>query len=470
MASAKFVTFACIVLLINFPLHSLGLMVNEMNVANASQSAWPLLVPLQRESVPVIRNNVTVSHKTSYSGLISIGRPAQEFRVVFDTGSAHIVVPSATCLNETCLEHKQYDIKASNTSMAINGDGSPVPEDELSDQATIGYGTGTVVGEFARDLVCSGESAAGKAAVCVEASLVMAVQMTNNPFRSFNFDGIFGLALDTLAMTPEFSFLNRLASTHGQARREFGVFLTHEEEGEQSEIAIGGHNRNKLLEPLKWVPVARAHMGYWQVYVSEVRINGVVVPACQDGTCRGIVDTGTSHIGVPGPQLRDFVDLMSADVYDQTLDCRKTQGVEIEFVLDTATTLRLSPLDYMRPLPLQVGTSVGLSNGKPVYAGKRGNASNVTEANNQITADANGQVMQRKVCTPRMMPVNLPEPLGPKLFILGEPVLQKYYTVYDSAEKRVGFGLSASNENKKAFKDNDEVMFIQVKMTVSVRV
>ena len=34
--------------------------------------------------------------------------------------------------------------------------------------------------------------------------------------------------------------------------------------------------------------------------------------------------------------------------------------------------------------------------------------------------------------------VKLPEPLGPKLFILGEPVLHRYYTVYDWEQKKVG--------------------------------
>jgi hypothetical protein len=36
--------------------------------------------------------------------------------------------------------------------------------------------------------------------------------------------------------------------------------------------------------------------------------------------------------------------------------------------------------------------------------------------------------------------VKLPEPLGPKLFILGEPVLHRYYTVYDWQEKKVPRG------------------------------
>lgn len=38
------------------------------------------------------------------------------------------------------------------------------------------------------------------------------------------------------------------------------------------------------------------------------------------------------------------------------------------------------------------------------------------------------------------MVMDLPEPIGPKLFILGEPVLKKFYTVYDAEKKRIGFG------------------------------
>lgn len=468
MASMKSMFAVYAILCCNIQMPVSGLMVPETNLPAAAdpprkQGQWPFVVPLMRESVPVIRNNVTVSHKTSYSGKIAIGRPFQEFRVVFDTGSAHIVVPSASCLNETCLEHKRYDIQASKTSIAVNGDGQPVPEDELCDQVTIGYGTGSVKGEFSNDYVCPGEPPSeDNDPPCIQTSIVMAVEMTNNPFQSFNFDGIFGLALDSLAMTPDFSFLTRLATdnTAVDARQQFGVFLTHEEEGEQSEIALGGHNEQKLLSPLQWVPVARQQMGYWQVYLKEVRIGGEIMEGCTDGKCRAIVDTGTSHIGVPGPDLRDFVEGLSVDVWDPVSDCRKVKGQFIEFVLQGGSPgdirLKLAPSDYMRPLSLQVGTNVGLSNGKPVLTGKRGNQTN--NASHTIAADANGRVAEMRTCTPRLMPVNLPAPLGPKLFILGEPVLQKYYTVYDTADKKVGFGLSANIENKKAMSMADETI------------
>jgi len=431
-----------------------GLMIDpvQKEAGGANQSAWPLIVQLHRESVPVKRNNITVSHKTSYSGMITIGRPAQEFRVVFDTGSAHIVVPSADCLNETCLEHQRYDKSKSNSSLAINVDGSAVPDDELCDQVTIGYGTGTITGEFVREQVCPG-STAGSQQACMEVSIVTAVDMTAQPFRSFNFDGIFGLALDSLALSPEFSFFHSLASTG--AASQFGVYLS---EDKGSEIALGGHNAERVLTPLKWAPVVNAQMGYWQVKIIEVRIGGKVLDMCKDGSCKGIVDTGTSHLGVPGGSNNDIMDLLSVNTGHASPDCREVDGQEMEFTLEGEVTLNLSPANYMRPLSL---------------ATDLGNEAAPT-ASSLYPLDSSASTEASRVCVPRLMPVNLPA-LGPNLFILGEPVLHQYYTVYDWATKSVGFGISGNDRNKKALSDGklasgDEILsFMQVKVKLTVR-
>merc|ERR1719258_28188 len=52
-----------------------------------------------------------------------------------------------------------------------------------------------------------------------------------------------------------------------------------------------------------------------------------------------------------------------------------------------------------------------------------------------------------RFCRPRLMPVNMPAPLGPNLFILGEPVLHRYYTVFDWAGPKIGFGLANTKRN-----------------------
>jgi len=425
---------------------------NTSTVMNATiGSGTPLLVPLIRESVPVKRNNVTVSFKTSYSGVISIGTPAQDFRVVFDTGSAHVVVPSSQCTNETCLEHRQYDPTKSTSATLINVDGSAVPDDELCDQVTIGYGTGTVTGEFAREKVCPGNASGG---ACTEVSIVMAVDMTPVPFRSFTFDGIFGLALGSLALTPEFSFFHNLAAKP-DAKPQFGVYLTDGENGQESEIALGGHNPSRTLTPLQWAPVANAKLGYWQVNIKEVRIGGTALEVCKDG-CRGIVDTGTSHLGVPGQAMQEFMNKMSVDTDRPPADCRDVVGQELEFVLEGDIKLNLNPDHYMRPLAL----------------------SNEPEPAKPLDWLRGANRIETKTCAPRLMPVNLPEPLGPNLFILGEPVLHRYYTVYDWKKKQIGFGLSANKQNMakvpnvaetQSGDDDDTFSFMQVTVTVTFR-
>merc|ERR1712232_705602 len=54
-----------------------------------------------------------------------------------------------------------------------------------------------------------------------------------------------------------------------------------------------------------------------------------------------------------------------------------------------------------------------------------------TPAGTPSAASQQNESEVKRFCNPRTMAVNLPEPLGPKLFILGEPVLHRYYTVYN---------------------------------------
>lgn len=101
---------------------------------------------------------------------------------------------------------KRYSISASETGYAVNADGSRVVDGELCDQVDIGFGTGEVTGEFVKDNVCLGSSESGQ--LCTNMYVVMAVKMSTQPFRSFGFDGILGLGLASLALSPDFSFFS----------------------------------------------------------------------------------------------------------------------------------------------------------------------------------------------------------------------------------------------------------------------
>lgn len=371
-------------------------------------------VQLRKQSVPVEVDGRTVVHKTAYFGTVYVGMPRpQEFTVVFDTGSAHFFLPSSTCEDEPCLLHRRYNRSASESAVDIDHDGSVVSVDASErDLASVAYGTGEVVGEFANEIVCIGAPPTDNvtdARHCATVRVVLAREMSAEPFRKFTFDGVLGLGMEALSLNPEFNFFGQMSSGAGLAP-VFGVFLASSD-NVLSEVTFGGHNKDRIAGPLQWVPVASPQHGYWQVRVKGLRIGDQVVELCSSGDCTAIVDSGTSLLGVPKQSLNKFHWLLARRVKDSQpdIDCRLSPGPPIVFELENSVSVRLEAEDYSRPASMKVASK----------------SSNVPHT----------------VCRSSLMPVDLPA-LGPKVFIWGEPLLRKYYTAYNAGDKLVGLAPS----------------------------
>merc|ERR1712066_779300 len=133
-------------------------------------------------------------------------------------------------------------------------------------------------------------------------------------------------------------------------------------------------------------------------------------------------------------------------------------GVQIEL---PGYNLTLHPANYKRRLPLREGVSVSSQQGVYVPSHETNktldapsSADPMPSQTNTVTSEASASPeagadneLVKRFCSPRFMPVRLPAPLGPKLFILGEPVLHRYYTVYDWVNHRVGFSLANTPRN-----------------------
>lgn len=384
-----------------------------------------ITIPMQKQMIPVQRNNETVSYKSAYFGTIQLGKGArrQELSVTFDTASGQVIVPSAKCTSKSCLLHRQYDVRRSPTGKDIDADGSRVQSDAERDIVTVGFGTGEVTGDFASETICiNGEGASGApAAHCVkDVRLLMATEMSDEPFQSFAFDGVLGLGLSALSISPEFSFFGTMIARSQLAAPQFALSLASSD-SEASEISFGGYNMARIRTQPQWAPVASPELGYWQLDVKEIRVDGKVLEFCQKQKCGAVVDSGSSQIGVPGPVFSDLRSLLSNIQIGNdtgTTDCRESQGPQMEIDFGRFS-IKVGSKDYARP--------------KPFLAAKTG----------------------RLTCRPNLLRVAMPPPLGPNLFVLGEPVLRRYYTVFDWAKKAIGFA-----EPKEELAQDDTVLVL----------
>uniref|UniRef100_A0A7S1KW80 Peptidase A1 domain-containing protein n=1 Tax=Alexandrium catenella TaxID=2925 RepID=A0A7S1KW80_ALECA len=246
----------------------------------------------------------------------------------------------------------------------------------------------------------------------------------------------------------------------------FSFFLAEGDDGEMSEIAIGGYNPKHLLEPISWVPMAKPELGFWQVHITAVYVNGTKLDMCDSGNCHGILDSGTSHLGIPSSSSDLLNDVLTQPA-GATKDCRKSNGPTVLLEVN-GLNISLYPENYMRllPVPSDVlgNTNITVSPGV-VLQDKP--SEEETEFNG-----THGELL----CTPKLLPVSWPEPVGPNVFILGEPVLQRYYTVFDWKHQRTGFALAAHLRpprrealagGAEAPHLEDELVMLQVTVSVS---
>mmetsp|Transcript_52351 Transcript_52351/g.113451 ORF Transcript_52351/g.113451 Transcript_52351/m.113451 type:complete len:473 (-) Transcript_52351:172-1590(-) len=370
-------------------------------------------VLLQKQYVPIMKNGEIIAYKSSYFGTIHAGSPqSQPFSVVFDTGSGQIILPSTACDSPTCRKHRRFDRAASSSAVDIEDDGTPIPPGITErDQVVIAFGTGQVRGDFVKESVCLGAEQED----CIMVRTVLAEEMTADPFGLFAFDGVLGLGLNSLALNPHFSFLTQVAKQHAAMKPQFAFYLARNDDGESS-ITFGGYDPKKAASEMIWTPVVREALGYWQVQIKGIGIGDSVLEECEDGSCYAILDTGTSLLGVPRQLTRTMHRSLARTVQADSsasasdIDCRTVPGAEIRFDLG-GHVVSLGVEDYSRPMPFNMTIP--------------------------------GKDQWKLICRSLLLPLDMEAPVGPKVFIWGEPVLRRYYTVYDPVKKQIGFSVAA---------------------------
>jgi len=263
-------------------------------------------------------------HKTAYWGTMSLGTPAQQFKVIFDTGSGNLILPSASCTVPGCMPHRKYANNASSTSMVVENE-----KGEGSSEIT--FGTGQISGDFYQDKLCIGDS------LCIDnARFIAAERETTEPFQEIPFDGIMGMGFKDLSMGEGFNIVDDLVAKGTLPNGQFSFFLT---DGGDSEVTFGGYRSEYLASDIVWAPVKK--QSYWQVSIDDITFDNVPKNLC-DGGCEVAVDTGTSMLAGPS----DLVDKLSSMVGAKE-DCSNFNSLpKIGFQIGDKI-LNLRPDDYM---------------------------------------------------------------------------------------------------------------------------
>ncbi|GAA6044767.1 hypothetical protein JCM8097_002880 [Rhodosporidiobolus ruineniae] len=216
-------------------------------------------------------------------GPVSLGTPAREFPLLFDTGSADLWVYE----DGTGSQHPEYDPTESRSSVTE-------PREEWS----IRYGKGSQTGVLVQDVVSLG-------GYTVNDTVFAAADSLNSAFTAYPISGIFGLGFGTIASSGYAPWFERLLRSGQLAEQYFGVYFTRGRDTEEAEgrvqgsvrgaqMCVGCVDSTKYEGEITWNEVTSD--GFWAIESDGVVVNGTLV----EGTAmRACIDTGTTLIQLP---------------------------------------------------------------------------------------------------------------------------------------------------------------------------
>lgn len=209
---------------------------------------------------------------SSYLGQVSIGTPAQNFLVVLDTGSSDLWVASTGC-SSCSASTPAFDTSKSSTIAQVTTSSGQAAA------VTIHYGSGSVAGLIATDVVTMGgftNTAQG---------MLVATQLTSGLLDG-DASGIMGLAFEALASTQAVPFWQGLVTANQLTDPEFGFWLTRELDNQSApddafggEFTLGGTNSTLFTGDIEFLDMpTTTQPSFWLLTMSSTWLTALSVP------------------------------------------------------------------------------------------------------------------------------------------------------------------------------------------------
>jgi len=337
-----------------------------------------------------------------YTGYIYIGTPPQAFRVIFDTGSADLWVLSER-MDRNRLSFLRYYNCDRSTSYS-----------KVDTPWGIQYGLGRCEGVLSRDVVKLGSLAAEDQVFAEVTSVSSNFINPNQPM-----EGILGFGFRAGSSSQLPTLLDNLFSQGRISHKMFSFYLASgdgyylSDTRATSELIIGQPDDTLYKGPLFWTPVLYAgEPQMWFIRMDKLTIGKTTLNICGfwQTPCVALPDTGTSFISVPAARWESVISYITAG----RSDCR---------------------VDYFRNVMCMNGPS-----GLPSMTFQIDSHELVLTADQYMLP--NNQLAIQSL-SPQFADIDL--------FILGDPFLRSFYTVFDADKLRVGFANAIPVQAQKSW-------------------
>jgi len=250
------------------------------------------------------------------------------------------------------------------------------------------YGSGPVSGYLSQDTTTCGKTKVKN----ITFAEITDVSGLGPAFAVGHFAGILGLAFKTISVdniTPVFQSMveQKLVDP------VFSFYLTSDP-AKDGELMLGGINPNHYTGDITYVPLLS--VSYWEITLDSFKVKEESVTKVK----RAIVDTGTSLLAGPKAEVKQIAKLVGATPFikgEYLIPCSQTKsGINLDIELG-GKVFTLTPSDYIIP--------------------------------------------DETLCIFGMVGLDVPAPRGP-LWILGDPFIRKFYSVFDFGNQKIGFAPS----------------------------